>query len=182
MNPTFRNLLLLSSLCALTACDSLRAQLGTPQSPDEFAVIRRAPLERPPEYKDASSLPVPVRGKARPQEMAPVKQAEKALIRTSQQTQPTAVQASYNQEGVDELLSKAGAHNVDPTIRNTIEAEHYKLQQEELATIDRLIGKVINKQPPSKIVDAKAEFERLKKNQAEGKPVTEGETPTISTE
>lgn len=180
MKSTLRSLTLVASLLALTACDTLRDQLGAPESPDEFAVIRRAPLERPPEYKDVASLPVPMRGKARPQELAPVKKAEQVLIGKTEEVKSVPVQ--QNSQGVDELLASAGANQADPTIRNTIEAEHYKLQQEELATIDRLIGKVINKQPPSSIVDAKAEFERIKKNREEGKAVTDGKTPTIKTE
>jgi len=33
-------------------------------------------------------------------------------------------------------------------------------------------------EPESSVVDAKAEVERLQKNEEEGKPVTEGETPS----
>jgi hypothetical protein len=173
---TSSKLALFSALILVTGCDTLREQVAPPRAPDEFSVMRRAPLERPPEnYADVAQLPPPVAGMARPQEVAPVKEAEKALL--GEVTDHAQMQD--NGAAIEELLNKSGADVADPTIRYTIEAEHQSLQKKELATIDRLIGKVTNKSPASSVVDAKAEFERLKKNRAEGKPVTEGKTPTV---
>jgi len=172
----FSKLALFSALFLVTGCDTLREQIAPPSAPDEFSVMRRAPLERPPEnYADVSQLPAPVIGMARPQELAPIREAEKALM--GEVIPTTEIQGS--DAAINALLRRAGADEADPTIRYTIEAEHQALQKKELATIDRLIGKVTNKSPKATVVDAKAEFERLKKNRAEGKPVTEGKTPTV---
>lgn len=169
-------LALVASLVLLSGCDTVREQFAQQSGPDEFSVVRRAPLERPPEnYNNISQLPVPVLGKARPQELSPVKEAEKVLVGEAVQASATEAPSA----SVNELLAKAGANQADPTIRNTIESEHLKLQKEELATVDRLIGKLTNKSPSATIVDAKAEYERLKKNNAEGKSVLHGETPTM---
>ena len=172
----FPKLALCSVLLVVSACDTLREQIAPPSAPDEFSVMRRAPLERPPEnYTDVSKLPAPVVGMARPQELAPIKEAEKVLMGDVTE----ADDSNGSNVAINNLLSKAGADEADPTIRYTIEAEHQALQKKELATIDRLIGKVTNKSPSATVVDAPAEFERLKKNRAEGKPVTEGKTPTV---
>jgi hypothetical protein len=184
-----RGFTLITALFLVTGCDALRDQLGAPEAPDEFSVIRRAPLERPTAvFANANELPVPVVGMARPQEIAPIKTAEQALM-----GKPTAEQAAEKKAqeankprqqsaSVTELLEKSGADQADPTIRNTIEAEHYRLLEKEQATLDRILGKVSKKEPSAKIVDAQGEFERLKNNRAEGKAVTDGETPTFDTE
>lgn len=182
MTNKFRLVITLcSALTMLSACDTMRDQFAPPRAPDEFSVMRRAPLERPEAvYTDANQLPTPVIGKARPQEVAPIVEAEQALIgkANAAAAAPMATPAAST-AGLDELLAKTGANNADPTIRNSIEAEHYRLSKEQQSTVDKLLGKVTNKQPGAKIVDAKGEFERLKKNREEGKAVTEGETPTL---
>jgi|TARA_R110002126_G_scaffold3263_1_gene18448 hypothetical protein len=176
---TSSKLALLSALLIVTGCDTLREQIAPPRAPDEFSVMRRAPLERPPEsYEDVAQLPLPVIGMARPQELAPIKEAEKALMGEVVEQVP----GQDSGAAINELLSKAGADNADPTIRYTIEAEHQSLQKKEQATFGRLIGKMTNKSPAANVVDAKAEFERLQKNRAEGKLVTDGETPTVKYE
>ena len=168
---------LCSTLTLLAACDTMREQFAPPKAPDEFSVMRRAPLERPEAvYTNADQLPAPVAGKARPQELAPIVEAEQALMGTAA---PQAASVQTQAASIDELLQKTGANAADPTIRNTIEAEHYRLSKEQQPTIDKLRGKVTNRQPAAKIVDAKGEFERLKKNREEGKAVTDGETPTL---
>jgi hypothetical protein len=85
-----RGFTLITALFLVTGCDALRDQLGAPEAPDEFSVIRRAPLERPTAvFANANELPVPVVGMARPQEIAPIKTAEQALM-----GKPTAEQAA----------------------------------------------------------------------------------------
>jgi hypothetical protein len=184
-----RGFTLITALFFVTGCDALREQLGAPEAPDEFSVIRRAPLERPTAvFENANELPVPVIGMARPQEVSPIKTAEQALmgkpdpVKAALQTAQEANKPRQQSASVVELLEKSGANQADPTIRNTIEAEHYRLLEKEQATLDRILGKVSKKEPNAKIVDAQGEFERLKKNRAEGKAVTDGVTPTFDTE
>ena len=57
---------------AATACTS------GPRTPDEFRVVRKAPLTVPPEY----NLRPPTPGSARPQELAPDQQARVAVFGT----------------------------------------------------------------------------------------------------
>jgi hypothetical protein len=184
-----RGFTLITALFFVTGCDTLREQLGAPEAPDEFSVIRRAPLERPTEvFENANELPVPVIGMARPQEIAPVKTAEQALLGKPTEEQTAVLNAqeangqSVESASVAALLEKSGANQADPTIRDTIEAEHYRLLEKEQPTFNRLLGKVSKKEPSAKIVDAQGEFERLKKNSADGKAVTDGDTPTFDTQ
>lgn len=157
---------------ALTACDKTKEQFDfSKKAPDEFAVVKRAPLEMPPDYH----LRPPSPGAPRPQELQPVEQAKVVVLGedTAQQQKPKEITA-----GESILLQKAGASTSIPNIRQLVDKETAALAKEETPTIDRLL-KVTGKkvEAPAKTVDAKAETERLKENYEEGKPVTEGETP-----
>ncbi len=161
-------------LLALTACESAKEELGlTRQAPDEFAVIKRAPLEMPPDY----SLRPPRPGMARPQEAQPEKQAKAAVFGdgSSQQTR------TQPGGGESALLQKAGSQIAQPGIRARIDHETAVLEPKDKPVAEKLLGWSMggDEKASATIVDAKGEAERLKKNADEGKPVTSGETPTI---
>ncbi len=177
MKHHHKKILLLSALIApvlcLSACgEHTKKELGLIRTaPDEFAVLKRAPLEMPPDY----TLPPPQPGAPRPQEAAPEKEAEKVVFGgealTNKRT-PDSAEAA--------LLRQAGADNVDPAIRQTVDKETGVLAPRQKPVAEKLLGIVVkNDKPVASVVDAKAEAERLKKNAEEGKPVTEGETPSI---
>ena len=167
--------LLLSVLCAagLSACESTQETLGlTKEAPDEFKVVKRAPLEMPPSY----SLRPPSPGAARPQEQATIEEARQTVFggedETAQERLPT------TSEGM--LLRQAGAGNADPNIRAKVDEETANLKDEDKPVIDKLLDLTSDtKERPGTVVDAKKEAERLQKNKEEGKPVTEGETPSV---
>ena len=97
--------LALSSLLALGACDKTREQFDfSKQAPDEFAIIKRAPLEMPTEY---TSLPKPQPGAPRPQEQSPTSQARATLL-GDRALPPVATGAS---QGEAALLQQASAES-----------------------------------------------------------------------
>lgn len=167
--------LLLMTLLALSACEGTKKQLGmTRHAPDEFAVVKRAPLEMPTNF----TLPPPQPGMPRPQETAPTEQARKVVFGNESAT-PSDMAA-----GEAALLQEAGAHLADPDIRRTVDAEAASLSEKDRPVANRLIGWTglvgdKNNQPPATIVNPRKETERLNRNAETGQPVTEGKTPTI---
>lgn len=165
-------------ILALGACQGVRDQLGlTKQSPDEFKVVARAPLTLPPEF----TLRPPEPGIPRPQEGTPTQQARQAIFRLEQpKAQPLEqeIRADGRSRGELSLLKAAGADNIDPAIRRTIDSETQRLNAESDDFIDALVF-WRKKEDPGLVVDAAEEAKRLRENAALGKPVTAGETPTI---
>jgi len=167
-----RPALAMLALLALGACDTLQEELGmTKQSPDEFRVVSRAPLSMPPDY---NTLVTPNPGEPRPQEGTPTDQARTAVFGTQQQGQPETAGST----GEAALLNAAGAQHADPQIRQVVDRETQQINDESSDFLDALI--FWQEQPePGVLVDPTKESQRIKENQALGRPVTEGETPTI---
>ena len=68
---------LVFSSFALSGCSSVRDVAGLDkESPDEFSVMTRAPLEMP----SGNALPPPDLGAMRPQEKATIQQAQQAVL------------------------------------------------------------------------------------------------------
>lgn len=167
--------LCLAVLPVLAGCSDVRDTIGlTKDAPDEFSVVRRAPLEIPPGLT-AAALPPPRPGMPRPQETAPSEDAREAL--TGTKSEVYAAEASASE---DVLLQKTNADQTDPSIRRTLDKESEELKDVNKPVIQKLTGLAKGESENSAtIVDAQKEYERLKKNKEEGKPATEGETPYI---
>lgn len=166
-------ILALAATITLSACEGTKEQLGlTRQMPDEFAVMKRAPLEMPPEYK----LPPPSPGAARPQERPSKIQARSVVFGNDEQKS-----AASPASGEAALLQQAGTDAAQPDIRETVDRETATLAPKEQPVAQKLLGLTIgnNQTEPATIVDAEAEAARLKKNREEGKPATEGDTPNM---
>jgi len=161
-----------AALISLAAGSSAKEQLGlTKTAPDEFAVVKRAPLAMPPDY----TLRPPRPGAARPQEQHPEDQAKIAVFGDSVDTGEgfTKSEAAF--------LDQAGAFKTQPNIREAVDQETAAMAPKDQPVAKRLlnIGSDDKQQPATTVVDPKAEAERLKQNKQSGKPVTAGETPSI---
>lgn len=151
------NILILSVAGAslLTACSGAKQKLGLGRnSPDEFAIVKRAPLEIPPDLKD---LPPPRKGAQRPQENTAQESAQKALFGEKPLTEE---QTNKTHAAEDALLAKTGANDTDPNIRTIIDEETALYEEEEQAVIDKLLNR--KKVVPGSTLDANEEIERLK--------------------
>ena len=158
------------SLLALGGCSSAKDTLGLNKKvPDEFRVLKRAPLAMPPDY----ALRPPSPGAPRPQEQETAQQAAQTVF-GAEQTQSAAIPSG----GDALLLHQAGVNEADPNIRQRIDAETKELNATK-KTVAQKILKIGGDDDSASVVDAQAEAERLKKNAEEGKPVNEGETPSI---
>jgi len=160
-------------LTSLGACQGLKESLGlNKQAPDEFTVVTKAPLVMPPDY----TLRPPRPGAEPTQETAPRQLARDALL--GQNRSSVLSDAKLQSAGEASLLSKAGATNADPSIRDQINRETTQLVEKDKSFTDALI---FWRKPdlPGTVIDANKESQRLKENAAVGLPPTEGDSPVI---
>ena len=178
----------IGTLFMLSACGrgTVQDALGMgKRSPDEFAVVSRAPLIMPPDY----GLRPPGAGESRPGVDTPSEQARARLV--SQAPQPSdgagqeVLAAAFDQPSATEspgeqaLVAQASRVPSDPDIRRKIAAENQQLAEVEQSLFTRLI----EWRSPSTLgatIDPAAETQRLRTNRVEGKPATEGDSPVIT--
>ena len=162
---------LAATALSMTACSQVKDTLGlNRRSPDDFAVMTRAPLEMPPSM---TTLPTPQPGMPRPQEMSPVTSAQTAILGQS------ATSSDLESRAETSLLQKAGAMEASPNIRAVVNKESAEGAEDNRPVAKKLLG-LVNKSEddPASVVDAPGELQRLKTNQQAGQPVTQGETPS----
>ncbi len=174
MNSTLKNTVA-AGVCALSlvSCSNAKEQLGlNKQAPDEFAVVKRAPLEMPRDY---DRLPPPRPGAGRPQERKPVDEARQTVF-------GDALRGETNVSGSESsLLDEAKAYEADPEIRQVIDQEAAEAAEKERPVADRLLNWASSggTETPAAVVDPEKEVRRLKRNMDAGKSVTEGKTPSV---
>ena len=145
------------------------------QVPDEFAVVARAPLSMPPDYR----LRVPVPGAKRPQESSTRDAARDILVnRSASRSKALAPSAGQFSSGETALLKRAGALSVDPSIRRTVDRESSVLADAEKSVFDKV---VFWRKPaePGTVVDAGKESRRLREATALGDAPNKGDVPVI---
>lgn len=180
-------LMLFGAALILSSCgDSTKRALGLARTaPDEFAVVKSAPLSQPPDFK----LRPPRPGAERPGVATPREQARQAIFRGEQDNATQSVRregpsttaapqeaVSQRSSGESAFLARAGADGIDPDIRSKIDREASILADADLNFVQKLLD---FKPDNDEVVDAEAEARRLRENQALGRPATEGDTPLI---
>ena len=166
----------LALAATLSACEGgIGDALGLGKNaPDEFAVVRSAPLTLPPDF----TLRPPRPGEARPNEESVREQAKVALFNEAGALAIDDSSAAATTQGEAAFIARAGAADVDPNIRHIVDREFSGYASEDESFIDSLLFWQ-EEQLPGEVVDAGAEAERLRENAEAGKPMTAGETPTI---
>ena len=165
-------LLLLAAGTVLAGCGDIRDAAGVRKTaPDEFAVVRRAPLSVPPNY----DLRPPRPGERAVPQIDPRTQSQVAVFGVADQgfDRPPADTA-----GEESLLRTLQIEKVDPSIRQQVDQESALLAVDQRNFIESLM---FWRDPPlpGTAVDAQAERARLQENDALGRPPTEGVTPSI---
>lgn len=163
-----------ATLLVLSGCDDTKRALGIDKSiPDEFAVVRRAPLVMPPDF----NLRPPAPGSERPQEGTTSQQARNALIGRNRLD-------GYRVRGFSpgevELLAQAGADRIVPGVRDTVDRETSAFAKESDSFTDRLVFWSDDNRVRGMPIDPVAEQKRLSQNQALGKKANEGPIPVIT--
>ena len=176
-----RFVLLLGLALMLSACSEMRALMGLERkTPDEFAVVARAPLTLPPSF----DLPPPSPGAPRPQEGSSDAQAQAALFGNRAQGfyfEGQFVPAGAGSPAESLLLTQAGAGDAPPDIRSVVNREAALEAVDEAGFVEGLMF-WRDRPPPGVVVDAPAEARRLANNSALGLPLNEGEVPVIEPE
>ncbi len=150
-------------------CSGVRQALGTAKSsPDAFAVTEEPPLTMPPDY----DLRPPEPGAPRPQAESASEKARAAL--TGEKTAAAGALSS----GEKALLAGAGADRNFGNIRGEVNRESHRIARDEQAFTERLMW-WSEPAPSGTTVNPRKEARRLQENRSLGRPVTEGETPTI---
>jgi hypothetical protein len=147
------------------AAMSVTACASGPRTPDEFRVVRKAPLTVPPEY----NLRPPTPGSARPQELAPDQQARVAVFGTD-----IGREAS---EGEKSFIAAAGADAIDRSVRAQVDFDSSQILRKNRSFADAILNFGRSSNEP--IIDASAEAERLKAEEESLKEVTGGGTVLI---
>jgi hypothetical protein len=138
------------SLLAVQGCSSLRSAAGLDKrAPDEFAVVKRAPLIVPPDF----ALRPPVPGATRPNVDTPSEVARATL--TGQPNEPgravpgdSTTPAAFGQaptvtpssEGEQALLARTGSAAADPNIRRKVSEEEATAVPVDDALFTRLMA------------------------------------------
>ena len=140
----------------------------TRSSPNEFAVTTQPPLSVPPTF----ALRPPQPGAPRPQTESQRTLAEAAL---APQTALGVAPAGLS-PGQEALLQAAGPP-APGDIRQQIAADNHQAAQPGF--VDELMFWRSNSPPPGVAVDAAKEQQRIRANQALGRPMDTGDTPII---
>jgi hypothetical protein len=163
---------LLAAGAALAGCGNVRESLGVEKkAPDEFAVVRRAPLSVPPNYE----LRPPRPGERPPPQINPREQAQSAVFGVPSTGQAAPVAATAGETALIETLRLQA---VDPSIRQQVDRESALLALDQRGFVEQLMF-WRDPPPPGTALDAAGEQRRLQENDALGKSVTTGESPTI---
>jgi len=174
---------ILTSLFALGACGGETGKiLGLDrQTPDEFAVVTRAPLTLPPEF----GLRPPDPNGQRTQDLKPGLEAQRAVFGEDAVQRRLETEADMRRAGSSQgeiaLLTRTGGLDVDSSIRRVVDQETAALTAEQESFVDTLVF-WRDKEPAGDVVDAGEETRRLQGNSALGQPVTDGNTPIITRE
>ena len=144
-------------------CDTIRSAAGQgKESPDEFAVVTKAPLVIPPDF----NLHPPAAGAAPTNQVVPTQAAQAALFNSD----PAAVAASLPatmSQGERFLLANAGVQNADPAIRQEIATDSGNARAgDESFTNNILFGSATSQAGTP--VDADAEARRIDAQRADG--------------
>jgi hypothetical protein len=143
--------------------------------PDEFTVVQGSPLTLPPDFE----LRPPRSPSDKPTTPTTTDKARQIVFRQTDNGKPQPLPDAANlTPGEQALLAKAGAADIDPAIRQTVDKETGKANVRETSFIDDLMFWRDNA-PPDESLNASAESRRLSENAALNKPVTDGASPLI---
>jgi hypothetical protein len=104
------------------------ASLGGTNSPDEFRVVKKAPLVIPPDY----SLRPPAPGSGQPFEVDPSRAGTASAFGSDIGQSASAAERA--------LVAAAGANAVSPVIRQQVDWEEARIIRKSVSVSDRVIG------------------------------------------
>lgn len=166
MKPFIHSLKMVTLLgvaaASLSACSDFRRAIGTEKSsPDEFAVVVRAPLSLPPDFT------------LRPQ--GPDDETAAAAPLATEVAENIFDQRRRELTGYDELFQLG---SIDDDIRNIVDEETAGIRFERRLPVQILFGGLADVGP---VLNQIEEDARLRKNRASDLPLNQGASPAIDT-
>jgi len=169
----------------LSGCSDTRKALGIDKAPpDEFAVVAGSPLVMPPDF----NLRPPRSPSDKPPSETAAQAGRQTVFRASDNKATSVSLAAAAKTGSNgqplslgeqALITKAGAAGVDPSIRQQVDKDTAQINADNSGGfVDSLLF-WREPPPPGEAVDAQREAQRLRENQALGKPASVGDTPQI---
>ena len=172
----------------LVGCSSVQSSLGLGKNaPDEFAVVKKAPLILPPDY----ALRPPRPGAQRPREVQPVEEARKAVFGKKDSKAISAAAQGENillgnkrpsvpkSAGEMALLGNAGAEPGQAAVRKQIRLETTSVAAKGKSFSEKLMFWDEEDETSTVTINASEEAARLKKAREEGKPAGTSQAPVI---
>ena len=157
VRPVAAGLGALALVAFLSACESINETFGfSKKPPDEFSVVRSAPLTLPPDY----TLRPPKPGAPDANQASLRDQAENVLLEEAGASPAESTAAS---SGETALIERAGAADVDPNIRQIVDQDATRQAPKEESFLDSLMF-WRDDDPPGDVIDAEAEAERLRED------------------
>ncbi len=173
---------LLLGMLALSACSGVKQEMGVGRnSPNAFDVVTRAPLTLPPDY---ALRPPESAGAAAAQSTANTSAQVKDELMGENMSSGNASAAQKKADpAATAFMDKLGVPNANPDIRQIIDQDNGYIALKNQPVADKLIfwqdTKPTPKDIPEAVIDPEAEAARIKKVEAEGKPINADMTPTI---
>lgn len=157
----------------LGGCGSVKNTFGFGRnSPDEFTVVKRAPLSLPPSY----SLRPPQPGATGPAAQSTTNVARTAVFGAA----PSSETPSEKSDGEYGFLQTLGADRANPEIRDILDNDAGYVRLNDKSVAEKLIfWHEDTATADETLVDAPAEAARIQANQTQGRPLNEGDVPTI---
>jgi len=170
--------LLAGAAALLAGCSTISDAAGTgKESPDEFAVVTKAPLVIPPDF----NLKPPAPGAEATNQVAPTQAAQSALFNSDPATVAASLPPTMS-AGERYLLAYAHAQEADPAIRQQIASDASGMRGSDDSFTDSVLFWTGPSAPPgSTPVDADAEARRLDAEKGTGTTTAAPGTPPAAT-
>jgi hypothetical protein len=129
--------IVLAAAAGLSGCSSIRSAAGIDKStPDEFAVVTKAPLVIPPDY----NLHPPKPGAVPTNQQSPTASAQAALYASDESgANPTPQSGGNFSDGEKAILAQANATNADHSIRQEIASDEKSMQGADESFTDKVL-------------------------------------------
>lgn len=163
-----------AALTLLAGCADSQKLLGLTglDAPDEFLVVKQAPLTLPPDYRQ---LPRPQDGAPSLGQRNNTDEARELLLGKDARRKKSIFADSQASGSEIVLLQQSKADQADPNIRNTLRRETEALIAKEGEILTFLTADT----NLEVVVDPVEENRRLQNNLSTGKDINEGATPTL---
>lgn len=166
--------LLVGAAALLSGCETIQKAAGNDKdSPDEFAVVTKAPLVIPPDF----NLKPPAPGTEPTNQVEPTQAAENALFGSDPATVASSLPATMS-DGERYLLAYAHVQDADPAIRQELASDVRGMRgADDSFTNDILFWTGPAPAPGTKPVDADAEARRIDAERTGGAAPAAGAPP-----